>query len=132
LRRLQIERDRALVAVQVLEIRTIARPAHVLDRSVLDLDDVGAEIGELAHTGRTCAHAREIQDAEFGKGGRGGDGRHGSILIRPGPNQCSGSGMGILSPPSSMTHDGLLACTCSGGTSSGPSQAAALVSSPLW
>ena len=67
LRVLEIERDRALVAVQVLEIRPVARAAHgvLLEAGRrFDLDDVGAEVGELAHAGRPGAHARQVEDAK--------------------------------------------------------------------
>ena len=42
------------------------RPPSPLD--AFDLDDVGAPIGELAHAGRTRAHAGEIDDLEAGQG----------------------------------------------------------------
>ena len=48
---LQVQRDRALVAVQVLEVEAVARPAissSPLGRR-LDADDVGAPVGEMAH-----------------------------------------------------------------------------------
>ena len=61
---LEVERHRALVAVQVLHVRPVARTAHVLvrirARRRFDLDHVGAEVGELAHTTRTGAHARQV------------------------------------------------------------------------
>ncbi len=77
---LQVEGDRALVAVQVLEVRTVARAAHrlALDaRRRFDLDDVRPEIGELAHAGGPCAHARKIEDAKARKRGGGGNVGHG-------------------------------------------------------
>src|SRR6185437_740329 len=64
LRRLQVERDAALVAVQVLEVGIAARAARALAlfqmRRGLDLDDVGAPIGELAHASGAGAHAGQI------------------------------------------------------------------------
>ena len=65
-RRLEIERHAALVAVQVLEIGTFARPPHafLVARRLLDLDDVGAPIGELARAGRARPDAREIEHGE--------------------------------------------------------------------
>ena len=68
-RRLQIERHAALVAVQVLKVRTLARPAHRLFRSRrrFDLDDIGAPIGELAHAGRSRPHPGEIEHREAGE-----------------------------------------------------------------
>ena len=72
---LQIERHCPLVAVQVLEIRTMARPARLLAAGVLyqgvDLDDVGAPIGELAHAGRPGADAGKVEHGETGQGLRG-------------------------------------------------------------
>ena len=69
--RFQIERDAALVAMQVLEIAGMARAA---DRIAgleplrrLDLDDVGAPVRELAHAGRARAHARQIENGEAGE-----------------------------------------------------------------
>ena len=68
---LQVERDAALVAVQILKIRTQPRPAHVALFDVfrrLDLDDIGAPIGELAHAGRAGTHACQIENGEAGQG----------------------------------------------------------------
>ena len=50
-RRLQVERDAALVAVQVLEVRPSRGPPGLAAPPLrrLDLDDVGAPVGELAH-----------------------------------------------------------------------------------
>ena len=69
--RFQIERDAALVAMQVLEIAGMARAA---DRIAgleplrrLDLDDVGAPIRELAHASGPGAHARQIENGEAGE-----------------------------------------------------------------
>jgi hypothetical protein len=68
-RRLQVERDAALVAMQVLKIRSVARPAHRLFgvRRRLDLDDIGAPIGELARAGRPGPHPRQIEHGETRK-----------------------------------------------------------------
>src|SRR5580704_5749706 len=69
-RLLQVERDRALVAVQVLEVRPMARPAHIHiagARRHLDLDAVGAPVGEIAHGGRAGAHPRQIEHGKTGK-----------------------------------------------------------------
>src|SRR5256885_4838026 len=82
--RLQVEGDRALVAVQVLEIRAVARAAHriALDaRRRFDLDHVGSEIRELPHAGRPGAHARKIEDAKARKRGGGGNVGHGRAGI---------------------------------------------------
>src|SRR5215510_4974506 len=52
---LDVERHAALVAMQIVEVGPVARPAERLAarriRRQLDLDDVRAPIGELAHTG---------------------------------------------------------------------------------
>ena len=68
-RLLEIERDRPLVAMQVLEVGTVARPAHVHltgRRRHLDLDAVGAPVGKVADGRRTGAHARQVEDFESG------------------------------------------------------------------
>jgi hypothetical protein len=64
---LEVERHRALVAVQVLHVETVARPAHGVELHrgrKLDLDHVGAEVGELLDAGGTCAHAREVEHTD--------------------------------------------------------------------
>jgi hypothetical protein len=81
LRRLQVEGHRPLVAVEVLEIRALARTAHALvrvdARRRFDLDHVGAEVGELLDAGRAGADAGEVEHAQAGERTRGGDVRHG-------------------------------------------------------
>src|SRR5204862_3900924 len=67
---LEIERDRALVAMQVLEVRPVARPAHVALGDVrrhLDLDDVGAPVGEIAYGRWARPHPRQVEDGEARK-----------------------------------------------------------------
>ena len=67
---LQVERDRPLVAVQILEIRPVARPAHVALGDAgrhLDLDAVGAPIGEIANGGRAGAHPRQVEHGKAGE-----------------------------------------------------------------
>src|SRR5690606_7829868 len=63
---LQVQRDRALVAVQILEIETMARATQSLAASghgrCLDLDDVRSPVRELAHAGRAGADAGEIEN----------------------------------------------------------------------
>jgi len=58
---LEIQREAPAVPLQVLEIEAVAplprAAAAVLFVRVLDLDDVGAEVGELACTGRSGARA---------------------------------------------------------------------------
>ena len=69
-RRLEIQRQAALVAMQVLEVGALARAAHRLFRPGrrFDLDDVGAPVGELARASRPCPHAGEVEDGETGQG----------------------------------------------------------------
>ena len=71
---LQIERHRALVAVQVLKVGAVARAARLLAAGVfdqgVDLDDVGAPIRELPHAGRPGADPGEIENGEAGQGRR--------------------------------------------------------------
>ena len=73
--RFQIERDAAFVALQVLEVAAVARSARpfafVEPRRHLDLDYFRAPVGELAHRGRTGAHARQIDYGDMRKRGRG-------------------------------------------------------------
>ena len=45
----------------------------------LDLDHVGAPVGELAHAGRSGAHPRQIDHREAGQGGTCGQMRHGAL-----------------------------------------------------
>ena len=63
LRRLQVQRHRALVAVQVLEVEAVAVAGDVLavGRRRLDLDDVGAPVGEMPHAGGSRARQRQVQ-----------------------------------------------------------------------
>ena len=71
LRRLQVEADRTLVAVQILEIRPMAGAAepfallHMFRQ--LDLDDIGAPVRELTRRCRAGPHAREIEHGKTGK-----------------------------------------------------------------
>ena len=69
LRRFQIERHTALVAMQVLKIRSLAWSAHRLIGigRRLDFDDVGAPIGELARAGRPGPHPRQVEHGEARK-----------------------------------------------------------------
>src|SRR5437762_492351 len=71
--------EMSAIAVQVLEVRAVARAAHRVAfdaRRRFDLDDVGAEIRELAHAGRPGANARKIEDAKARKRGGGGNVGH--------------------------------------------------------
>ena len=71
--RFQVQRQAALVAVQVLKIRTVARTAEPFAGAGrrLDLDHLGAPIGKLAHCRRTGADAGQVDDLEPGKRQRG-------------------------------------------------------------
>ena len=75
LRVLQVERHRALVAVQILEVGTLARAARLLAAGILqqriDLDDIGAPVRQLPHAGRPGADAGQIEHGEAGQGLRG-------------------------------------------------------------
>src|SRR6266478_9831712 len=67
---LQVERQAALVAVQVLEIEPLAsRTGHITPRLArrLDLDDVGAPIGELANRSRPGAGMTQIENGVTGQ-----------------------------------------------------------------
>ena len=75
LRVLQVERHGPLVAVQILEVRALARAARLLAAGILqqrvDLDDVGAPVRQLPHAGGPGANAGEIEHGETGEGLRG-------------------------------------------------------------
>ena len=66
--RFEVERNAAFVAMQVLEIRAVARTTQTFRRfqvfGELDLDDIGAPIGQLAHGSRAGAHAGQIENGE--------------------------------------------------------------------
>ncbi len=69
---LQVQRHRALVAVQILEVGAAARAARLFAPGVLqqriDLDDIGAPVRELAHAGRPRADAGQIEHGKAGEG----------------------------------------------------------------
>ena len=71
----QVERDAALVAVQVLEVGTVAgaadRVAAFQPFRRLDLDHVGAPIGELARASRARAHPRQVEHRQLAERSRG-------------------------------------------------------------
>src|SRR6516165_3470683 len=67
---LGVDRDRALAAVEHGEIEAVGAfdvaqlaARDVADAGALDLDHVGAHIGEQLRAGRTRLHMREIEDA---------------------------------------------------------------------
>ena len=81
---LEVERHRLLVAMQVLEVEAMASAAHGVVLAAigrrgrwLDLDDVGAPVGELAHGRRAGAVRGEIEDGEVGER----QGGHGFFLV---------------------------------------------------
>jgi hypothetical protein len=61
---LQVECHRALVAVQILEVRAMAGASRLLPAGILqqciDFDDIGAPICQLSHTGRPGTDAGKI------------------------------------------------------------------------
>jgi hypothetical protein len=67
---LQVERERALVTMQVLKVRVLSQAQNIFTfpSRYFDLDDVGAPIGELPGAGRSRAHARQVDNAEMRKG----------------------------------------------------------------
>jgi hypothetical protein len=77
---LQVERHGPLVPVQVLEIGTMPRAARLFAGGILhqgiDLDDIGAPVRKLPHTGRPGADPGKVEHGEAGQGGRGMWGRH--------------------------------------------------------
>ena len=65
---LQVQRDGALVAMQVLEIRALAPAQHLVGAAFagrwLDPDHVGAPVGQRAHAGGTGARQGQIEHLE--------------------------------------------------------------------
>ena len=89
----QVQRHAALVAVQVLEVEAVAVAAGSVAFGLarrLDLDHVGAPIGELPHRGRAGAMGRQVQhlktmQRQIGHDGTPyGTGRQCPILEQPG------------------------------------------------
>ena len=75
-----IQRDRALVAVHADEIGALLRARHVgrgeaagvvAGAGALDLDHVGAEIGQHLRAGRPGQHARQVEHAQPAQWSRG-------------------------------------------------------------
>ena len=64
----QVQAQAALVAVQVLEVGALARATRPLAAGQrlgqLDLDDVGAPVGQLAHRGRAGPHLGQVDHPE--------------------------------------------------------------------
>ena len=69
--RLEVERDAALVAVQVEEVGAVRATPPIASSSPLlrhlDLDDVGAPIGEMPRRRRPGARARQVDHLEAGQ-----------------------------------------------------------------
>src|SRR5262245_942414 len=78
--RLQVQRHAALVAMKVLEIRTLARTTGSLSGHqrgrLLDLDDVGTPVSELAHAGRARPDLGQVEDGKAFERTRGPWNRH--------------------------------------------------------
>ncbi len=70
---LEVDGDAALVAVKVLEIGIVARgeiglvAVGGIALAHLDLDHVGAPVGELARAGRPGARPRQVDHLEAGQ-----------------------------------------------------------------
>ena len=67
---LEVEAQAAFVAMQVLEIEAVPFPPHSVDVAVawrLDLDHVGAPVGELAYGSRAGTVGGEIEHFDAGK-----------------------------------------------------------------
>src|SRR5882757_929196 len=82
---LQIEREAPLVAMKVLEIRSMPRPAHIAfveTSGKFDLDDIGAPVGKLPCCRRSRPHPREIEHFETGERLRGRGEGHAITPIR--------------------------------------------------
>ena len=74
-RRSQIQRHAALVAVDALKKRAAGRPAHRVPAAwIFDLDHVRAEIGEHERRVRARQQARQVEDADSLKRRHGGVG----------------------------------------------------------
>ncbi len=105
-RRLEVDRERALVAVPGEEVGALraADPAVVEGHGAeqvalsrpLDLDDVGAHVGEQLRRERPLQQVAEIEDGDVGEGFLG-HGRRvpewgGGLAMRPGPSPLPGGG----------------------------------------
>ena len=84
---LEVEHDRALAAVGQLEPQALAvalvAPRHraqAVAVGALDLDHVGAEVGEVARAVRSGDHRRQVEHADVGERERGRHGATGSTI----------------------------------------------------
>ncbi len=59
---LQVQRHRALVSVEVLEVRAVAGKILIGILDGLDLDDLRSHVGKLAYAGRSGPGAGQVQD----------------------------------------------------------------------
>jgi len=82
LRRLEIQRDRALVAMQILEVRALARTPQIFFASGLDLDDIGAKVSEMSGADRARPHAGQVEHTQVGQGVGCLNSSHGLLGIR--------------------------------------------------
>ena len=109
--RLQVERQRALVAVQVLEVRAVARSAEIVIGGRFDLDHVGTEVGELSDAGRAGTHARQVEDTQRRERAGSLDGRRAGVRRRGGLGRggCHGFAPPVAScrmiPKASLSPD---------------------------
>ena len=84
----EVQRNRPLVAMQVLEIGTVAAAAGRVDQLAggLDLDHLRTPIGELAHRRRPGAMRSQVDDEEVVEGEHGHWGifsiRISSVILR--------------------------------------------------
>ena len=79
LRRLEVERDARLLRCRFWKSGALARSARrspMASAGRLDLDHVGAPIGQLAHAGRTGTDLRQIEHREAFERARSFRGRH--------------------------------------------------------
>ncbi len=71
LRLLEVERNGPLVAVQVLKVEAVTSAPEILGlvgvRGRLDLDDIGAPIGEMTHAGWPRTRPRQVKHLEASK-----------------------------------------------------------------
>ena len=100
--RLQIQRDAALVALDVLEIGPVAGAAGGL-RGVrvlrcLDLDHVRAPVAKLADRGRAGAHARQVEHDQIVEGQASAFG-HGSLLSSRHPTANRAGSPAMIAAP---------------------------------
>ena len=107
----EVEADGALVAVELVEVAgavVVVRPdvgGNPGERAggglgvQLDLDDVGAEVGEVASRDRSRPVGGDLDEAQSRQrplsGGGGGDGRRGHFRVRPGEVRGE-DGVGVL------------------------------------